>query len=85
MQLRADQKHLQLRTVWSELAGHFRILESRLVAKAQEEPLGAVDAEAIDEFTAKISHRRYLHQQHALLAKPDLAFRALKTNPPLRS
>ena len=42
--MRSNQEHLQFRTVWPELAGQFGVLEPGLVAKAQEEPFGALDA-----------------------------------------
>ncbi|MCY1418558.1 hypothetical protein D9M71_341190 [compost metagenome] len=76
VQLRADEEHLHRVALRAQLARQLRILQPGLVAHAQEEALGALDAEHLDQLAAHARHHRRLDQQHALLVQPDLAFGA---------
>jgi len=74
MQLRPGEEDLQLAAVRAQLARQLGILQAGLVAQAQEEALGPLDADQADHLATEAGQRRQLHQQHALLAEPDLAF-----------
>jgi len=76
VQLRAGEENVQLAGVGAQLARQLGVLEAGLVAQAQEEALGALDAEQVDHLAAEVGQCRQRHQQHALLAEPDLAFLA---------
>ncbi|MNQ74719.1 hypothetical protein D3C85_894840 [compost metagenome] len=76
VQLRAGEEDIQLAGVGAQLARQLGVLEAGLIAQAQEEALGALDAEQVDHLAAEVGQRRQRHQQHALLAQPDLAFLA---------
>ena len=80
MQLRTDEEDIEFVVVWPEFASQLGILESRLVAHAQKEALGALDTEGVYQLTPEAGHGGHLHQQHALLGKPDFAVSALKTD-----
>ncbi|MNF92434.1 hypothetical protein D3C84_750790 [compost metagenome] len=80
MQLRAGEEDVQLAAMRAQLARQLGVLEAGLIAQAQEEALGPLDAEDAHQLAAKTAHGGNLHQQHALFAEPDLAFQALKTD-----
>ncbi|MNM75975.1 hypothetical protein D3C81_877780 [compost metagenome] len=76
VQLRSGEEDVQFAAAGAQLARQLGVLEAGLVAQAQEEALGALDAEQVDHLAAEVGQCRERHQQHALLAQPDLAFLA---------
>ena len=80
VQLGADHEGVLDALAGAHLAGELGVAGAGGVAHAGEDAAGLVDAEGVDELLAQRRHGRCVHEDHAVLVKPDHALVGAKAH-----